>query len=91
MTSSGDDISYPYTCDFMRLEGKTKDVFVGMCLFDIEKPSEISKKVGMNQGNVIRILKQIEMRYGIVKRIGRGKYIVTDSFLKEWVRENYRH
>ena len=89
---SVDRIPSHLVSEFMKLEGRTKDVFVGMCLFDLTQPSKIAEKIGMNASNVTQILRQIEERYGIVKRVGRGKYIVTDNFLKEWVRsewENY--
>lgn len=68
-----------------RLKGKTKEVFVVMCLFDLSRPSEIGERVGLNTSNVSQILKQIEETYGLIRKGEKG-CVVVDRFLKEYIK-----
>ena len=71
--------------DYRRLRGKTKEIFVSMCLYDFRKPAEIATKLSMDPSNVIQILSQIIKNYSIIKKIN-SEYEVKDNFLKEFVK-----
>lgn len=70
---------------YSKLKGRTRDIFVAMCVWDLERPSEIAEKVGLNTSNVSQILKQIEETYGLIKKEEVG-YKVVDRFLKEYIK-----
>lgn len=71
--------------DYRKLRGKTREIFISMCLYDLKKPSEIAEKISMNSSNVIQTLTQIIRNYDLIKKIN-GEYQVKDNFLKEFVK-----
>ena len=74
---------------FQRLRGNARDIFISMCLYDLDSPTEIAKKVKISPKNVIVVLNRIIEDTGLIKKVDEGKYKVVDSFLKEYVRKNF--
>lgn len=74
---------------FGKLKGKTKDVFVAMCLHNLTAVSEIGKRINMPANNVYQLLQQIEQSSALVQKVAEGKFEVTDHFLKDYVKQLY--
>lgn len=76
------------TSQFMKLRGKTRDLFIALCLGK-SKVAEIAKEVGINTSNASQILKQIEREYDLIEKVAMGRYRLKDKFLATWVQNRY--
>lgn len=76
---------------FEKLKGKTRSVFVVLCLYDLSSVSGIAKHAGLDPKAAYQLLQQIESSYGLVKRNAENKFEVTDLFLKAYVQKLFDH
>lgn len=71
------------------LRGIMRDIFVGMCLYDVESPTEIAQRLGLEPKNVVVLLGRLEDPHRLVDRVERGRYHVRDPLVKHYVRKEW--
>ncbi len=71
------------------LRGIMRDIFIGMCLYDVESPTEIAKRLDLEAKNVVVLLSRLEVAHRLVDRVERGIYRVRDPLLKHYVRKEW--
>lgn len=71
------------------LRGIMRDIFIGMCLYDVESPTEIAKRLDLEAKNVVVLLSRLEVAHRLVDRVERGTYRVRDPLLKHYVRKEW--
>ena len=71
------------------LRGIMRDIFIGMCLYDVESPTEIAKRLDLEAKNVVVLLSRLEIAHRLVDRVERGTYRVRDPLLKHYVRKEW--
>jgi AAA+ ATPase superfamily predicted ATPase len=68
-------------------KGKIFQTFIEMNAHDLEGPSQISKQIQRSTPTeIITYLKRLEQR-GFVRHIGKGKYVVVDKMLQNYVKK----
>lgn len=72
-----------------RLRGMMRDVFVAMCLLELESPTAIAQRLELEPKNVIVLLARLAEAHGLVERVERGTYRVRDPLLKHYVRKEW--
>lgn len=71
------------------LRGIMRDVFIAMCRHDLESPTGIARRLGLEPKNVIVLLSRLADAHGVVERVERGVYRVRDPLLKHYVRKEW--
>ncbi|HEX9816887.1 MAG TPA: ATP-binding protein, partial [Candidatus Thermoplasmatota archaeon] len=71
------------------LRGIMRDIFIAMCLYDVESPTEIAKRLDLEAKNVVVLLSRLEVAHRLVDRAERGIYRVRNPLLKHYVRKEW--
>jgi hypothetical protein len=69
--------------------GLMRDIFIAMCLHDLNSPTEIARRLRLEPKNVIVLLGRLVAQHDLVDRVERGQYRVRDPLLKHYVRKEW--
>ncbi|MBW2974390.1 ATP-binding protein [Candidatus Woesearchaeota archaeon] len=73
---------------FNRLTGKTKRVFIALCLYNVRNSTELAGKVDMAPSHVTQLLNQLHRIHGLITR-NNGFFKVSDEILREWIKREF--
>jgi hypothetical protein len=71
------------------VRGHMRDIFVAMCLHDLQRPTQIARRLDLEPKNVVVLLGRLADAHGLVERFERGAYRVIDPLLKHYVRKEW--
>jgi hypothetical protein len=72
-----------------QVRGMMRDVFIAMCLHDLDAPTQIARRLDLEPKNVVVLLGRLAGMHGLIERVDRGRYVVRDPLLKHHVRKEW--
>lgn len=84
-----DSLPTEHLTSWAAVRGIMRDVFIAMCLYDLEAPTEIARRLGLEPKNVVVLLGRLCVPHGLAERTARGTYRVRDPLLKHYVRREW--